>query len=67
MLSDAEINQPDWWCNHHKESIKWLLIMMNKYFTSGKDDKETIESILRNSMPNFAKEIGVVLDETPTT
>ena len=40
---------------------------MNKYFTSTEEDKEMIESILRNSMPNFAEEIGVVLDETPTT
>ena len=67
MLSEAERSQPDWWCDHHKQSIKWLLIMMNKYFTSAEKDKKMIEAILRNSMPNFAKEIGVVLDETPTT
>ena len=32
-LTDGELKEPEWWCNHHKESIKWLVTRMHDYFT----------------------------------
>ena len=37
-LTDGELKEPEWWCNHHKESIKWLVTRMHDYFTRQGED-----------------------------
>ncbi len=62
-LTDGELREPEWWCNHHKESIKWLVTRIHDYFTKEGKDKEQIATIIQACLPAFADGVGVDLDE----
>tara|TARA_B100000963_G_scaffold361589_1_gene397955 strand:+ start:29144 stop:29362 length:219 start_codon:yes stop_codon:yes gene_type:complete len=62
-LTDGEMKEPEWWCNHHKESIIWLVTRINGYFTKDGAEKEQMYNIIQASLPAFAKAVGVDLDE----
>ena len=63
-LTDGELKEPEWWCNHHKESIKWLVTRIHDYFTREGESKEQVATIIKACLPAFAEGVGVELDET---
>jgi len=50
-----------WWRHHHKTSVVWLVTRIHQMLNG--DDPKEIESIIRKTLPDFAKEVGVNLDE----
>jgi len=50
-----------WWRHHHKTSVAWLVTRIHQMLNG--DDPKEIESIIRKTLPDFAKEVGVNLDE----
>ena len=62
-LSDGEKEEPLWWCNHHKQSTKYLVIRIHQLLNGSDDFKDSIESILKATLPAFAETVGVDLDE----
>lgn len=58
-LTDGELKEPEWWCNHHKESIMWLVTRINNYFTTEGEDKEQIARIIKACLPAFAQGVGI--------
>ena len=62
-LTDGEIKEPEWWCNHHKESIMWLVTRINDYFRKEGAEKEQLYNIIQGSLGAFAQTVGADLDE----
>jgi hypothetical protein len=50
-----------WWANHYKTALKWYVIRVKQYLDG--ENPEIIEGILRATLPDFATEVGVNLDE----
>ena len=53
-LTDYEKKEPEWWCNHHKISMQWLIVQMARYF---EDPSEGSESVIKAALPRFANSI----------
>ena len=62
-LTEGELSQPLWWCNHHKEAVRYLVIRIHHLLPGEASDPSQIESILRATLPAFAESVGVDLDE----
>ena len=62
-ITNGEREDPIWWCNHHKQSTKYLVVRIHQLLEGSGDFKESIEGILRATLPNFAESVGVDLDE----
>jgi hypothetical protein len=62
-LTEGELSQPLWWCNHHKEAVRYLVIRIHQLLHDEATDPSQIESILRATLPAFAESVGVDLDE----
>ena len=62
-LSQGEKSEPLWWCNHHKQSVKYLVLRIDQVLNGTKEEKEAISKILRATLPNFAESVGVSLNE----
>lgn len=62
-LSQGEKTEPLWWCNHHKQSVKYLVLRIDQVLNGTKEEKEAISKILRATLPNFAESVGVSLNE----
>ena len=42
-LSDGEKAEPLWWCNHHKQSVKYLVVRIHQLLHGSDDFKDSIE------------------------
>jgi len=62
-LSEAEKSDPLWWCNHHKQSVKYLVLRIDQLLNGTKEEKESISNILKATLPDFAESVGVTLNE----
>ena len=62
-LTEAERDDPLWWCNHHKASVKYLVIRIQQLLKSNSVEKNQIESMLMATLPDFAETVGVDLNE----
>lgn len=61
-MSDSAIRKdPIWWANHYRKSVEWYVIRVKQLLDG--EDKQTIENILRATLPAFANSVGVDLDE----
>lgn len=57
FLTPSELNEPEWWCNHHKQSVQWLVWRIEQYFSSEGLQKQQIEDIIKASLPAFAESV----------
>lgn len=62
-VTKEESSDPIWWCNHHKQSVKYLVIRIHQLLNSKDESREQIESMLAATLPAFAEAVGVELDE----
>ncbi len=62
-LTDGEKAEPLWWCNHHKQSVKYLVVRIQQLLKSDEEVRESIASMLNATLPDFAESVGVDLDE----
>jgi len=53
------MSEDEWWMHHHKTSVKWLVTRIHQLLNGCED----VEGMLKASLPVFAKEVGVDLDE----
>ena len=52
-LSDKDARDYKFWCNHHRESAKWLAIRIHQVLVEGNED---IKPILLASLPVYLEE-----------
>mgnify|MGYP001564653615 FL=1 len=50
-LTSGEEAEPEWWCQYHRKSAKWLVIQIDNLLNG--DDPEMTEKILRGSLKAF--------------
>lgn len=62
-LTKGEESDPLWWCNHHKQSVRYLILRIDQLLNGTEQEKESISRILMATLPNFAESVGVSLDE----
>ena len=62
-VSKGESSEPLWWCNHHKQSVKYLVIRIHQLLNSKDERREQLESMLAATLPAFAEAVEVDLDE----
>jgi hypothetical protein len=62
-LTEGEQSDPLWWCNHHKESVKYLVLRINQLLDGDEEERDSISRILRAALPDFAESVGVSLNE----
>ena len=60
-LTEAENSQPEWWLNHYKQSVKYLVVRIYQLLNS--EDTDKLEAMLTATLPAFADSVGVDLDE----
>ncbi len=58
-LTDYEKKEPEWWCNHHKISMHWLIVQMASHF---ENPTEGSESVIKAALPRFADSIQFDLE-----
>jgi len=58
-LTEYEKNEPEWWCNHHKISMHWLIVQMARHFDN---PTESSESMIKAALPRFASDIQFDLE-----
>tara|TARA_B100000035_G_scaffold1790_1_gene1527 strand:- start:452 stop:658 length:207 start_codon:yes stop_codon:yes gene_type:complete len=62
-LTEGEQSEPLWWCNHHKQSVKYLVLRIDQLLNGTPEERESISKILKATLPNFAESVGVSLNE----
>jgi hypothetical protein len=62
-LREAEKKDPEWWLNHHKQSVKYLVIRIHQLLNSEGKGRQQLENILSTVIVAFAESVEVDLDE----
>ncbi len=62
-LTEGEQSEPLWWCNHHKQSVKYLVLRIDQLLNGTPEERESISKILKATLPDFAESVGVSLNE----
>lgn len=62
-VKESEMGDPEWWLNHHKQSVRYLVIRIHQLIHSTGRKKQSIENILIATLPAFAESVEVDLNE----
>jgi len=62
-LTEAEKEDPQWWCQHHKQSVKYLVVRLHQLLNSDLQSREQIEGMLKSTLPAFADSVQFKLTD----
>jgi len=62
-VTEGEKMEPLWWLNHYKEGASYLLIRIHQLLNGTESMRKDARLLLETAMPEYAKTLGVNLDE----
>lgn len=62
-VTEGEKEEPLWWLSHYKEGAGYLLIRIHQLLNGTESMRADAEQLLKTAIPEYAKTLGVDLDE----